>query len=84
MAHLGTAARNPALAERALTGGDLLASVLAECQARGGVIESEAELARRCGVSRPAIHGAIRRLRLAGRLQSVRRGRANTLACPGA
>lgn len=71
------ARHNPVLAERALTGGDLIASVLAECQAHGGIIESEAELARRCGVSRPAIHGAIRRLRLAGRLHLAKRGRAN-------
>ena len=71
------AEHNPALAERALTGGDLIASVLAECRAQDGTIESEAELARRCGVSRPAIHGAIRRLRLAGRLHLAKRGRAN-------
>lgn len=73
------AEHNPTLRERALTGGDLLASVLAECAAEGGTVESEAELARRCGASRPAVRDAIRRLRLAGLLRSSTRGRANTV-----
>jgi len=74
------AAHNPALADRALTGGDLLASVLAECaDDRNAPVPSESELARRCGASRPAVRDAIRRLRLAGRLRTVRRGRANSV-----
>jgi hypothetical protein len=73
------AEHNPSLYERALTGGDLLASVLAECEAEGDAIESEAELARRCGASRPAIRSAIRRLRLAGRLRWVKRGKTNSI-----
>jgi hypothetical protein len=39
------AEHNPSLVERALTGGDLLASVLAECRADAHAIQSEAELA---------------------------------------
>ncbi|MGE5610567.1 MAG: hypothetical protein ACM359_15060 [Bacillota bacterium] len=73
------AEQNPSLYERALTGGDLLASVLAECEADAGVIESEAELARRCGASRPAIRDAIRKLQLAGRLRSIARGRSKAI-----
>ena len=69
------AEQNPSLADRALTGGDLLASVLAECEADGGIIESESELARRCGVSRPAMRQAIRRLVMAGRIRSIDRGK---------
>jgi hypothetical protein len=73
------AANNPALYERALTGGDLIASVLAECEAHAGPVASESELARRCGASRPAVRDAIRRLRLAGRLRTVERGRSNAI-----
>lgn len=73
------ATHNPSLHERALTGGDLLASVLAECEADAAGIRSEAELARRCGASRPAVRDALRRLRLAGRVRPVRRGRANAV-----
>jgi hypothetical protein len=69
------AEQNPSLRERALTGGDLLASVLVECEAGGGIIECESELARRCGVSRPAIRQAVRRLVMAGRLRSIDRGK---------
>lgn len=73
------AQQNPSLHERALTGGDLVASVLAECQACNGAIESEAELARRCGASRPAIRDAMHKLQLAGRVRSTARGRAKAI-----
>jgi DNA-binding MarR family transcriptional regulator len=73
------AAHNPQLCERALTGGDLLASVLAEIEEAGGKIESESELAKRCGVSRPAMREAIRRLQLAGRVRSIEHGRSNAV-----
>lgn len=73
------AEHNPSLVERALTGGDLLASVLAECEADPKGITSEAELARRCGASRPGIRAAIRRLELAGFIRSVPTGRANVI-----
>jgi hypothetical protein len=73
------ARHNPSLVERALTGGDLLASVLAECRADAHAIQSEAELARRCGASRPAIREAIRRLQLAGHIRSVPRGRSHAI-----
>jgi DNA-binding GntR family transcriptional regulator len=73
------AEQNPSLLVRALTGGDLRASVLAECQAAGGAIESESELARRCGASRPAVRDAIRSLRLAGLIRCVGRGRGNAI-----
>jgi len=73
------AQHNPALVERALTGGDLLASVLAECEADPHAIDSEAELARRCGASRPAVRAALRRLQLAGRIRSVPSGRSHRI-----
>jgi len=73
------AAHNSSLGERALTGGDLLASVLAECHAEPQAIQSEAELARRCGASRPAIREALRRLQLAGQIRSVRQGRSHAI-----
>jgi hypothetical protein len=73
------AKHNPSLIDRALTGGDLLASVLAECHADPNAIESEAELARRCGASRPAIRAAIRRLELAGRVRIFPQGRGNAI-----
>jgi hypothetical protein len=73
------AAHNPQLCERALTGGDLLASVLAEIVDADGKIESESELAKRCGVSRPAMREAIRRLQLAGRVRSIEHGRSNAV-----
>jgi hypothetical protein len=72
------AGHNPELWVRALTGGDLRASVLAECQA-GGSVGSEAELARRCGASRPAVRDAIRSLRLAGLVYLERDGRGNAI-----
>ena len=77
---------NPSLAHRALTGGDLAASVLAECN-ESGAIESEAELARRCGASRPACRAAIRKLQRAGLLREcAKQGRARPvgaiLSCP--
>lgn len=73
------AEHNPELSIRALTGGDLAASVWAECQASGGIVESEAELARRCGASRAAVRDAVRRLQMAGLLKASERGRANVI-----
>ena len=71
--------QNPWLYERALAGGDLVASVLAECSASGGVVDSEAELARRCGASRPAVHEAVRTLARNGRVRVVPRGRSHAI-----
>ena len=76
------AKHNPSLVERALTGGDLLASVLAECEADANAIDSEAELARRCGASRPAVRSAIRRLELAGRVHMLRTRRNHEIHLP--
>jgi hypothetical protein len=73
------AARNPSLAIRALTGGDLVASVLAECEAEPGMVESETELARRCGGSRPAVIEALRRLQLGGFVRMNAHGRSVTV-----
>jgi len=73
------AQRHPALALRALVGGDLVASVLAEAQADSAAFKSEVELARRCGASRPAIREAIAKLRLAGYATQERRGRRNEI-----
>ena len=73
------AAHNPALALRALTGGDLVASIMAEARTCRGVFKSEVELARRCGASRPAIREALQKLRLGGYAKQARRGRANEM-----
>jgi hypothetical protein len=71
--------QNPSLRARLLVGGDLRASVLAECEAAGGPIASESELARRCGASRPAVREAVRTLRLAGLVRAAQQGRRNTI-----
>ena len=73
------AAHNPALALRALTGGDLVASILAEARTCRGAFKSEVELARRCGASRPAIREALQKLRLGGYARQTRCGRANEI-----
>lgn len=64
-----------ALRYRAMTGGDLQSSVLAEYEDNPGVIESESELARRCGASRPAVRLAIRRLEMGAYVKRGRNGR---------
>ena len=76
-------AHNPSLRPRLLTGGDLRASVLAECEAAESEIASESDLARRCGASRPAIRDALRTLRLAGMVRSTPRGRRNGIELAG-
>jgi len=73
------AEHNEALADRAMTGGDLLSTVLAEYEATG-VVDSESELARRCGASRPAVRDAIRRLEMAGRVRRGRSGRNHPIS----
>ncbi len=73
------ARKNPALAERALTGGDLAASIIAECGPGDTTFPSEVDLARCCGASRPAICAAIAKLVLAGYARRIRRGNANAI-----
>lgn len=73
------AAHNPGLAWRALTGGDLVATILAEAQAAKGYFKSEVELARRCGASRPAIREALQKLRLGGYARQALCGRSNEI-----
>jgi Bacterial regulatory proteins, gntR family len=74
------AQHNPSLRERALCGGDLMASILAECESDPRAIESESELARRCGGSRPALREALRRLRLAGLIHTAESRRATSIS----
>ena len=79
---------NPGLYERALVGGELVASIVAECEASCGTAESEADMARRCGASRPAIRAALRSMERSGRVHSTRLGRAHrvklqSLVCSG-
>lgn len=69
------ARHNPSLSIRAMRGGDLLASVLAEYEADPAMIGNEPELARRCAASLPAVRNAIRRLRLAGFIRAATRSR---------
>lgn len=80
------AAKNPALAVRALTGGDLVASILAEGMYNPASLRSELDLARQCGASRPAVREALSKLELGGYACRTRIGHANaiTLAVPSA
>lgn len=73
------ARRHPALGLRALVGGDLVASILAEAGATPCTFDSEVELAQRCGASRPAIREALAKLRLSGIVEQRRRGRRNQI-----
>ena len=73
------AAKNPALAVRALTGGDLVASILAEGIHNPASLRSELDLARQCGASRPAVREALSKLELGGYAHRTRVGHANTI-----
>lgn len=73
------AANNPVLAERAMAGGDIAASILAEWRMKGAVIGSELEVAARMRVSRKAAHEALARLRMAGFVQMSSRKSANRI-----
>lgn len=71
---------NSYLVERAFAGGDLVASILAECATRREPsFPNEAELARRLGASRPAVHQAVKVLQRSGRMTIERKGRSNIL-----
>lgn len=69
---------NPGLYERSLAGGNLTASILAECETRRA--KSEADLAYRCAASRPAIRAALRSLERTGRIQILRHGRSHQIS----
>ena len=73
------AAKNPALAVRALTGGDLVASILAEGIHNPASLRSELDLARQCGASRPAVREALSKLELGGYAHRTRVGHANAI-----
>jgi biotin operon repressor len=73
------ARENPGLGLRALVGGDLVASILAEAEGGSGEFASEVELARRVGGSRPAVREALRKLRMAGLVRERRVGRGRAL-----
>lgn len=76
------ARHNPSLALRALVGGDLVASILAEHEAAEAGkpgFASEMELARRCGVTRMAIRHALDRLEMAGMATRRREGRSTRI-----
>ena len=73
------AAKNPALAVRALTGGDLVASILAEGIHNPASLRSELDLSRQCGASRPAVREALSKLELGGYAHRTRVGRANAI-----
>jgi hypothetical protein len=70
---------HPILATRALVGGDLIATILAEASTRGGKFQSEVELAARCGASRPALRDALAKLRLAALVEQRRIGNRNMI-----
>lgn len=73
------AAQNPALAVRALTGGDLVASIMAEGVYNPASLRSELDLARRCGASRPAVREALSKLERGGYARRTRIGHANSV-----
>lgn len=74
------AKHNPALAARALLGGDLAASILADCAGqRLRVFDSEVALAKSVGASRIAVREALRKLELAGYARRIKRGRSTRI-----
>lgn len=73
------AEHNPSLAVRALTGGDLVASILAEGVHNPASLRSEMDLARRCGASRPAVRDALSKLERSGYARRTRIGHANSV-----
>jgi hypothetical protein len=66
---------NRLLGARAICGGDLVASILAEAGSQGAMFESESALSRFFGASRAAVRDALAKLRLAGYVQQTRVGR---------
>lgn len=52
----------------------ILETVLGQADAGGVYRGSVSELARRCGVSRPAVYEALRHLESSGRISSIRKG----------
>lgn len=68
---------NPGLYERTLARGELVASIVAECESSCGTAASEADLAYRCGASRPAIRATLRSMERSGRVRTIRQGRAH-------
>jgi hypothetical protein len=73
------ARHNPGLAIRALCGGDLVATIVADAGAGAAEFRSEAALARRYGASRAAVRDALRKLKLAGYAAQATRGRAHAI-----
>lgn len=74
------AEHNPSLAIRALTGGDLVASIAADAMHGHADFASESALARRYGASRSAIRDALRKLKLAGYAEQFAQGRAQAIS----
>lgn len=73
------AAQNPALRVRALLGGDLAASIIADCGGRKRIFDSEVDLARSVGGSRIAVRDALHKLELAGLARRTKHGRSNRI-----
>ena len=65
---------NPAYIDRAEFKGDLRSSILIEIQHDAEAGASEQELARRCGVTRPAVRAALAGLELANRVNRQHQG----------
>lgn len=70
------ASANPSLALRAVTGGDLVATIAADALAGQCQFASESSLARRYGASRSAVRAALRKLALAGYAHQSTRGKS--------
>ncbi|MGN6370410.1 MAG: GntR family transcriptional regulator [Phycisphaerae bacterium] len=70
---------NPSLALRAITGGDLVATIAADAAAGQSKFPSESSLARRYGASRASVRAALRKLTLAGFVQQPFRGKSKTV-----
>jgi hypothetical protein len=67
---------NPSLLIRAISGGDLVASIAAEGAVGNQEFASESDLARRFGASRASVRAALHKLILAGYVHQSSRGKS--------
>jgi hypothetical protein len=74
------AASNPSLAVRAISGGDLVATIAADAAGGNKEFASESALARRYGASRASVRAALRKLTLAGYAHQSSRGKARPIS----
>jgi hypothetical protein len=73
------ARENPVLSARAICGGDLVASILAEAGTGTVEFDSESHLARRYRATRAGVRDALRKLELSGHALQGRKGRRHPI-----